>query len=191
MGQHALNTPFARVVVAAQSLLAPRVGWMACANTARRHGGRRQLPRQRRYLKAGSGDATARRIALRRRSLPGFKPARPRACRQKCRGRDQCLPAGPGLSGVWPDPPGLSGAAKGAAAEDGPGLSGVRADCPASSGASRECHGLTGGLPDTPGLSGSETGSPISIRRVSDDLTVTSPDVVEQPAASGPPGQPQ
>src|SRR5437763_15317726 len=74
MGEHALDSPFAAgVVVAARLSLAPAL---------RRDGARQhcseQLPRERWFLKMGSADATARRIAISRGSETGrlYRPQR-------------------------------------------------------------------------------------------------------------------
>ena len=67
MGEHALDSPFAAgVVVAARLSLAPALR----PDGARQHC-LEQLPRERWFLKMGSGDATARRIAVREDQKPG------------------------------------------------------------------------------------------------------------------------
>src|SRR5438067_8597633 len=74
MGEHALDSPFAAgVVVAARLLLAPALR----PDGARQHC-LEQLPRERWFLKMGSGDATARRIAVSRGSEAGglYRPQR-------------------------------------------------------------------------------------------------------------------
>src|SRR5205823_13413059 len=74
MGEHALDSPFAAgVVVAARLLLAPALR----PDGARQHC-LEQLPRERWFLKMGSADATARRIAVSRGSETGglYRPQR-------------------------------------------------------------------------------------------------------------------
>src|SRR6266550_8893690 len=92
MGEHALDSPFAAgVVVAARLLLAPALR----PDGARQHC-LEQLPRERWFLKMGSGDATARRIAVSRGSEAGglYRPQRAQigGDRVEIGGRDRLVP---------------------------------------------------------------------------------------------------